>query len=237
MKLNIQATNTEINNLITIAQNAPSAEAYERAIHSLWVHFGDFFIALVAKKSYLIDSDFSLKGCSPKERQSYLAGDAFMFFCKAVTNFDPSRKVPFAAYISKIGDWRMLDEKRNNAKRSKREKLDHYTNNVDSDEESYSRFDSCDVNPFTDERIEQDRDFDRMDLVARIRKCLAANDPKARQRFDIMHELCCEDDYTDAEAARRIGCERANMKNVRKSLLQIMVDNGLEEECRLLMAA
>jgi hypothetical protein len=237
MKLNIQATTTEINNLIALAQTAPSAEAYERAIQVLWAIFGDYFTALVAKNSYLIDSDFSLRGYSPAERQSYQAGTAYMLFCKAVTDFEPSRKVPFAAYIAKIGEWRMRDEKRKNAKHSKREELDRCTSNSDSDEESYSRIDNCDVNPFTGERNELDCDFDKKDLVALFKKRLAARDPKALNRFNIIHELCSEGNYSDAEAARRIGCERANMKNVKKSLRQTMAECGLEEEFRLLMAA
>ncbi len=237
MALNNQATTTEINNLIALAQTAPSPEAYERAIQALWTIFGDYFTALVAKNSYLIDSDFSLRGYSPAERQSYQAGTAYMLFCKAVSDFEPSRKVPFAAYIAKIGKWRILDEKRKNAKRSKREELDRYASSSDSDEESYSRIDNCDVNPFTGERNELDCDFDKKDLVARFKKRLATSDPKALSRFDIIYELCSEGNYSDAEAARRIGCERANMKNVKKNLRQTMAECGLEEEFRQLMAA
>ena len=131
----------------------------------------------------------------------------------------------------------MRDEKRKNAKRSKREELDRCTSNSDSDEEQYSRIDNRDVNPFTGERNELDCDFDKKDLVARFKKRLAARDPKALHRLDIIHELCSEGNYSDAEAARRIGCERANMKNVKKSLRQTMAECGLKEEFRLLMAA
>ena len=237
MKLNNQATTTEINNLIALAQTAPSPEAYERAIQALWTIFGDYFTALVAKNSYLIDSDFCIRGYSPAERQSYQAGTAYMLFCKAVSDFEPSRKVPFAAYIAKIGEWRMRDEKRKNAKRSKREELDRCTSNSDSDEGSYSRIDNYDVNPFTGERNELDCDFDKKDLLVQFKKRLAARDPKALNRFNIMYELCREGNYSDAEAARRIGCERANMKNVKNNLIQIMAECGLKEEFRLLMAA
>ncbi len=237
MALNNQATTTEINNLIAIVQTAPSAEAYKKAIHALWAIFGDFFTALVAKKSYLLNSDFSLWGCSPAERRENLAGNAYMLFCKAVSDFEPSRKVPFAAYIAKIGKWRMLDEKRKNAKRSKREELDRPTNSDDCDEESSSRIDNCDVNPFTGERNIQDCDFEKRDFVNRIKESLAASAPKALHRFDIIYELCSEGNYSDAEAARRIGCERANMKSVKKNLRQTMAECGLEEEFRQLMAA
>jgi hypothetical protein len=237
MALNNQATTAEINDLIERAQTAPNPEVYEREIQALWTIFRENFTALVAKNSYLIDSDFSLRGSSPAERKFHQAGTAYMLFCKAVSDFEPSRKVPFAAYIAKIGEWRMLDEKRKNAKRSKREVLDRCASNNDSEEESYSRIDNCDINPFTGERNEQDCEFDRKDFVARIKKCLAANDPKALSRLDVMYEICNEGDYSDAEAARRIGCERANMKNVRNNLLQIMAKFGLEEEYRRLMAA
>ncbi|WP_295057178.1 sigma factor [uncultured Fibrobacter sp.] len=191
----------------------------------------------MAKKSYLLNSDFSLWGCSPAERRENLAGNAYMLFCKAVSDFEPSRKVPFAAYIAKIGKWRMLDEKRKNAKRSKREELDRPTNSDDCDEESSSRIDNCDVNPFTGERNIQDCDFEKRDFVNRIKESLAASAPKALHRFDIIYELCSEGNYSDAEAARRIGCERANMKSVKKNLRQTMAECGLEEEFRQLMAA
>ena len=233
----IQATTAEINDLIARAQTAPSPKAYEREIQALWTIFGENFTALVAKNSYLIDSDFSLRGSSPAERRENLAGTAYMLFCKAVSDFEPSRKVPFAAYIAQIGEWRMRDEKRKNAKRSKREELDRCASNSDSDEESYSRIDNCDVNPFTGERNELDCDFDKKDLLVRFKKRLAARDPKALNRFNIMYELCREGNYSDAEAARRIGCERANMKNVKNNLIQIMAECGLKEEFRLLMAA
>lgn len=191
----------------------------------------------MAKKSYLLDSDFSLWGCSPAERRENLAGNVYMLFYKAVLDFEPSRKVPFAAYIAKIGEWRMRDEKRKNAKRSKREELDRCASNSDSDEEQYSRIDNCDVNPFTGERNELKCDFDKKDLVALFKKRLAARDPKALHRLNIIHELCSEGNYSDAEAARRIGCERANMKNVKNNLIQIMAECGLKEEFRQLMAA
>ena len=236
MKLNIQATATQINNLVAIVQAAPSEYDHDKAIYALWDIFGNYFMALVAKKSYLIDSDFSLNGYSPAERKANLAGNAYMLFCKAVTDFDPSRKVPFAAYIAKIGEWRMLDEKRKNAKRKAREELERDAKYSDCDEELYSRIDNCDMNPFTGERNFLECDFEKEDSIVRIRKCLAA-DPKALRRFDIMYELCCSGEYSDAEAARRIGCERANMKNVKNSIRLMLINSGLEYDCGLLMAA
>ena len=230
-----QATTTQVSNLIVIAQTAPTADAYEKAMHTLWEIFGDDFTATVAKKSYLIDSDFSLNGYSFKERRNSLASFAYIQFCKAVKDYEPSRKVPFEAYIAEIGGWRLLDEKRKNSKRSKREELDKSTKYND-DEEAYSHIDNCDVNPFTGERNVLECDFETENTIARIRESLA-DDPKALHRFNVMYELCCSGDYSDAEAARRLGCKRPNMKNVKKSIMLKLISCGLENDCRLLMAA
>ena len=230
-----QATPTQINNLIALAQTAPTAGAYNMAIHALWEIFGEAFTATLAKKSYLIDSDFSLKGNSPKDRRNSLASYAFILFCKAVSDFEPSKKVPFAAYIAKIGGWRLLDEKRKNSKRSKHEELEKDARPRD-DDESYSRIDNCDVNPFTGERNVLESDSEKEDFIARIREHLA-DDPKVLHRFDVMYELFRLGEYSDAEAARRLGCERANMKNVKKSIMLKLINSGLEYDCRLLMAA
>lgn len=231
-----QATPTKINDLIASAQTDPTAGNYKMAIHALWKYFGEAFTATLAKKSYLIDSDFSLKGSTPKDRRNSLASYAFILFCKAVSDFEPSRKVPFAAYIAKIGAWRLLDEKRKNSNRSKHEELEKDTKYSDGEEDSYSRIDNCDVNPFTGERNFLESDSEKEDSIARIRECLA-DDPKVLHRFDVMYELCRLGEYSDAEAARRLGCERANMKNVKKSIMQKLINSGLEYDCRLLMAA
>ena len=230
-----QATTTQVSNLIVIAQTAPTADAYEKAMHTLWEIFGDDFTATVAKKSYLIDSDFSLNGYSFKERRNSLASFAYILFCKAVKDYEPSRKVPFEAYIAEIGGWRLLDEKRKNSKRSKREEPDKSTKYND-DEEAYSRIDNCDVNPFTGERNVLESDSETEDSIARIRERLA-DDPKALHRFNVMYELCRSGEYSDAEAARRLGCKRPNMKNVKKSIMLKLISCGLEYDCRLLMAA
>ena len=237
MRLNQpQATTTQICNLIAIAQTAPTAEASEKAIHDLWEIYGDEFTATVAKKSYLMDSDFSLNGCTPKERRNSLAGYAYMLFRKAVKDYEPSKKVPFEAYFAKIGGWRLLDEKRKNSKRSKHEKTEKNAKYSDDEEDSHSLIDNCDVNPFTGERNFQECDTEKEDSIARIRESLA-DDPKVLQRCDVMYELCLSGEYSDAEAARRIGCERANMKNVKNSIMMKLINSGLEYDCRLLMAA
>jgi hypothetical protein len=92
------------------------------------------------------------------------------------------------------------------------------------------------VNPFTGERNFQECDTEKEDFIVRIRESLA-DDPKVLHRFDVMYELCCSGDYSDAEAARRLGCERANMKNVKNSIMTKLINSGLENDCRLLMAA
>ena len=61
-----QANTTDTNRLITVAQTASTAEEREQACHTLWSIYGDRFMGVVAKASYLINSDFNLQGCSPK---------------------------------------------------------------------------------------------------------------------------------------------------------------------------
>jgi Tfp pilus assembly protein PilV len=119
-----KATASQINNLIAIAQATPSEYAHDKAMYTLWDIFGDYVMALVAKNSFLTSSDFSLNGCSPKERKANLAGDAYMVFCKAVQDFDPSMNVPFEAFFANKIRWHVADEKRKNAKRDKVEKVE-----------------------------------------------------------------------------------------------------------------
>ena len=57
---NTKATAAQINNLIAIAQAAPSEYAHDKAMYTLWDIFGDYVMALVAKNSFQICSDFSL---------------------------------------------------------------------------------------------------------------------------------------------------------------------------------
>ena len=230
-----KATASQINNLIAIAQAAPSEYAHDKAMYTLWDIFGDYVMALVAKNSFLTSSDFSLNGCSPKERKANLAGDAYMVFCKAVQDFDPSMNVPFEAFFANKIRWHVADEKRENAKRNKHEKLDRYAKN--SDDEVFSRIDNNDTNIFTEERNVLESDYEQSEIIDIIRLRLA-NSPKMLKAFDTMYEVSRNcDKYTDVEVAQALHCTRANTGKIKKNICKFLIDCGLEDECRQLMAA
>jgi len=230
-----KATAAQINNLIAIAQASPSEQAHDKAIYALWDIFGNYFMALVAKNSFLTSSDFSLNGCSPKERKANLAGDAYMVFCKAVQDFDPNKNVPFEAFFANKIRWHVADEKRKNSKRNKREKVDRDLKN--SDDEAYSRFENEDTNMFTGERNVLESDYEQSEIIDIIRHRLAKS-PKMLRAFDTMYEVSRNcDKYTDIEVAEALHCTRANTGKIRMNIRKFLIDCGLENECRLLMAA
>lgn len=232
---NTKATAAQINNLIAIAQAAPSEYAHDKAMYTLWDIFGDYVMALVAKNSFLINSDFSLNGCSPKDRKANLAGDAYMVFCKAVQDFDPTLKVPFEAFFAQKISWHMADEKRKNAKRGDREKVESRLKK--NDDEADSIIDNGDMNPFTGERNVLESDYEQCEIIDIIRHRLA-NSPKMLKAFDTMYEVSRNcDKYTDVEVAEALHCTRANTGKIKKNIRKFLIDNGLENECRLLMAA
>ena len=230
-----KATASQINNLIAIAQAAPNEYAHDKAMYTLWDIFGDYVMALVAKNSFLTSSDFSLNGCSPKERKANLAGDAYMVFCKAVQDFDPSMNVPFEAFFANKIRWHVADEKRKNAKRDKVEKVESKLKKNDDDD--YSCIENEDTNPFTEERNELESDYEQSEIIDIIRHCLA-NNPKMLKAFNTMYEVSCDcDKYTDIEVAQALHCTRANTGKIKKNICKFLIDCGLEDECRLLMAA
>ena len=230
-----KATASQINNLIAIAQAAPSEYAHDKAMYTLWDIFGDYVMALVAKNSFLTSSDFSLNGCSPKERKANLAGDAYMVFCKAVQDFDPSMNVPFEAFFANKIRWHVADEKRKNAKRDKVEKVESKLKKNDDDD--YSCIENEDTNPFTEERNELESDYEQSEIIDIIRLRLA-NSPKMLKAFDTMYEVSRNcDKYTDVEVAQALHCTRANTGKIKKNICKFLIDCGLEDECRLLMAA
>ena len=232
---NTKATASQINNLIAIAQAAPSEYAHDKAMYTLWDIFGDYVMALVAKNSFLTSSDFSLNGCSPKERKANLAGDAYMVFCKAVQDFDPSMNVPFEAFFANKIRWHVADEKRKNAKRDKVEKVESKLKKNDDDD--YSCIENEDTNPFTEERNELESDYEQSEIIDIIRLRLA-NSPKMLKAFDTMYEVSRNcDKYTDVEVAEALHCTRANTGKIKKNICKFLIDCGLEDECRLLMAA
>ena len=230
-----KATEAQINTLIAIAQDSPSDYAHDKAICTLWDIYGSYFMALVAKNSFLISSDFSLNGYSPKDRKANLAGDAFMVFSKAVLDFDPSMKVPFEAFFANKIRWHMADEKRKNSKRGDLEKTE--SNLKKNDDEGHSPIEIADTNPFTGERNVLESDYEQSEIIDIIRHRLAKK-PKMLREFNTMYEVSCNcDKYTDVEVAEALHCTRANTGKIKMNIRKFLIDCGLEDECRLVMAA
>lgn len=233
-------TATQINNLFALAQGAPDEDVRTQALHTLWEIYGAKFLALVTKKSFKMDSDFDLNGYSFQYRQNSLAGNAFVVFRNAVLNFDYTRKVPFEAFIAKKAGWHVADEKRKNAKRSRREERESVKKDCGADKEegeTLSCVENCDVNPFTHEVNTIDISWEGRDLVARMRSKLAMVNPGLLRPFDAMYMASELNDYTDAAVGRALGCTRANVGVVRMKIREILVENGFEEEFHMLLAA
>ena len=223
--------NTETTRLIAVAQTAARAEEREQAIFDLWQIHGDRLAGIMAKTSYHISSDFSCNGYSPKERQRNLAGDAFTVLHDAILAFDLDAGVPFAAYIAQKGNWRIMEEKRQNSIRSKYEKLvDFSLESLSASEKPGEDRDlrllrkaiSC--KPDFEEEILND------DRIQRIYRATKQN-PKLHKYFDTSIKLTKEGyEYSDAEVARRLGCTRANVGLYKKSLNRLVKEKGLLDD-------
>ena len=229
---------TAINSLIAAAQTAANEVDRDKAINELWDICGDSIVGIMAGKSYQMDSDFSLRGSTPKERKDNLLGDAYFIFYNAVATFNPDLGVPFIAYTTQKSSWFLATEKRNNAKRSDREKcVDFSMEGGRSCEENSetSRMLAILKNLASNDSFESDCDWeDAIGLVYRTIK----HAPKLYEYFTASLDLCKEgEEYSDAEVARHMGCTRASVGLYRKALVRTMKENGLLAEFTQLMAA
>ncbi|SHM75294.1 hypothetical protein [Fibrobacter sp. UWB7] len=234
-----QTNNTAaINNLIAIAQTAVNEDVRNKAINELWGLCGDQIAGIMAGKSFQMDSDFSLKGYSPKERQDSLLGNAYYLFYNAVATFNPSLGVPFIAYTTQKSSWFLATEKRNNSKRSKREEYVDFSLECGPSTESSpeaSRMMEIFKGIAHKDRFENDCYWE--DAVQVLSHAIQ-NSPKLSKYFEASLEVCKEgDDYSDANVARYMGCTRACVGQYRKALLRMMEENGLSAEFNQLMAA
>ena len=224
MQHNTHAANT--NRLVAIAQTASNADDREQAMLDLWAIHGARLVGIMAKTSYRIDSDFSLRGSTLGDRQANLAGDAFFLFHKVFLEFDLYAGVPFEAYIAKKGNWHVADEKRENSKRGKREicyDFDRVPSNgrtpeEDDDVKSIRKALAC-KGGFEKACI----DKDSIDAIYRATESV----PKLHRYVGVCRELSREDyDYSDAEVARRMGCTRANVGHYKKELVRMMQEDS-----------
>ena len=230
--------NAAINNLIAIAQTTANEDIRNKAINELWDLCGDQIAGIMAGKSFQMDSDFSLKGYSPKERQDSLLGNAYYLFYNAVATFNPSLGVPFIAYTTQKSSWFLATEKRNNTKRSKREEFVDFSLECGPSTEctpEASRIMEIFKGIAHSDNIENDCYWE--DAAQLIRKTLKQA-PKLNDYFEASLKLCAEgEEYRDATVARIMGCTRACIGQYRKALIRTMQENGLLAEFTQLMAA
>ena len=245
----IAATNdTSTLNLIRTAQDQSDKAASKAALLSLWNMLGQAATGIAVKQSYKRDSDHSLHGYTLAQRRNNLSSDAFMVFRKAVMEFDTSRGVPFMAYIAKKLGWQIRTDKRNNSKRTEHEILTDYSlesgSGIDFSKDPYC---TRDLANFTKYDMEEplashmvrdiEGDCARNDAIELIMRCIKDN-PKMSEYVKTMKQICEDGDKaTDAEAAERMHCTRANTHNIHKKLLQLLEEQGVIEECRLALAA
>lgn len=224
MQYNASPANT--NRLIAIAQTAANADDRNPALHELWRIHGNRLVCVMAKKSCQIDSDFGYRGCSFKERQDNLMGDAYLVFCEAVMSFDSSKGVPFAAYVAQKGNWHIADEKRENSKRGGMEKcVDFTVENLSACDESDNAADLAIIR----KALKCNAGFDDEIYWKKMLFCIyqaTEQNFRLHKYFGFCLELLSEDaDYSDAEIARRMGCTRANVGVYKKALIRMMKED------------
>lgn len=215
---NTPATTTPINNLIALAQTAPTEEARASAIGQMWEQFGDKIVGIAAKQSYTMDSDFGYHGYSVADRRAAVMGETFEVFLKTAQEFDATLGVPFMAHAANKVKWQLQTNKRENAKKDDREVSLDYIENCSAPND-------------------MENSVYLKDAIAAIRRSLVVNTTLLRY-FDTLVDICYDGlNPTDAEAARRMGCTRASTNNYRKQLLQHLSDYNLVEDCRMALAA
>jgi hypothetical protein len=224
---------TRTNRLIAVAQKAVNANDRDQALYELWDIYGKLLAGTMAKKAYQIDSDFDDRGDKAADRRRKQGGNAYIVFHEAVMSFDPSKGVPFAAYVVQKGNWRVEDDKRENSRRCK------YQKSVDfSLEGKASSMDPCESEDLRTLREARDyadtRSFDEeMDWKEAFHKIDHATerDPRLHKYIEVCRELRNEDcDYSDAEVGRRMGCSRANVGVYKKKLIRLVREEGLLDD-------
>ena len=203
--------------LVNQAKEAKSEDARDLTIHNLWALCGEYVTNMVVSKSYKIDSDFSLHGKSPKERQAELSLKAFHKFRDCALKFDPSFGVPFLAWVAKKIGWRLLDDKRANTKRGKREK------------ECAAKAYRCHGEDLLTDEASRLQACDNRRLIARCRKVIMERAPKLLPAFDAMEKdskensRCC-----DSHFAKTLGCSKVYAGILKKKIHDILVDCGMD---------
>ena len=220
----------QIDVLVNIAKRDPRSDVRVKATHALWELCGDFIVHVTTKNSIKVDSDYSYHGMSFSERSCELMGQCYRWFLKWLKDYDPSRGVPFLAFVCSKSEFQMKDEQRKNARRSKWVSMEG-ADGCFSDSASFA---NCDKKPFTYEINSFESDVEKEDLLRVLRK-ECGDSPRMLEVFNAMNEVKDEcNKHSDAAMAEKLGCTRANALLLRKKTAAFLRKKGLEDDCRLI---
>ena len=222
----VLSSQKNINRLVEAVQNARSEYIRSDILGLLWGIVGKTIMGNMVGKSYQIKSDFDMFGDSPKERLANLAADGYLVFCKAVMTFDLKLGVPFLAYIAQKIVWKLISDKRANAKRT--------NHMVIGSRLKASSFNDSPEDPFiallekTSNKEDVEGNCFRKDAVLKIKQ-VAASEPKITAYIEACQELCNQGYRgSDAEVARHMGCTRASTGIYRKKLVRLLAEKGMD---------
>lgn len=209
----VRSTQGIVSMLAKQVQDSTNEEYRADALEELWGIIGNTIVHSMVK-------------ISKKPREKVL-GDAFLFFRKAVMNFDPSLGVPLLAYVIQESNWNYATANRKERKHRDREKLD----DASQDEEEDNPFMKSPRTERTDfYRYGQDIEGDcfRKNAILQIEQ-IASRDKKLADYFSACQKACSHGlNCSDAEVARYMGRTRACTGMYRKKLIRLLADNGLD---------
>lgn len=230
--------------LISIAQDSTKpANIRLAATRRLWDIHGEYFLGLMAAKSRVMNSDWSLQGLSDKERGVHISDQVFTVFWKTVLKFDLTKGTPFLAHLTQMGEYSLKTAKRNNSKITEREvfidfSLESRPNNPSKDpEKDEEGLMTMVINEISSKNEFEKRIFHMLAIEATKRAI--SNKKRLLEYFAVAIEIYNNSTkrYTDAEAAERMKITRAQVGNLRRQLLELLECAGLLTKYRRIIAA
>ena len=240
-KINSLAIKAQIVKLVSIAQSKGNQDVRKNATDMLWNLCGDFILGVTTKNSIKIDSDHALHGKSFAERSNDLMGVCYEMFLNCIEKFNPSFGVPFLAFVADESKRLMLTEKRNNSRRSKKMKIDCFSDFVNCAEDDEGNISSnlynSDINPFTQEVNSFEAEMERESMENAIRNVLLAK-PELLHVFETMQMVVDGGEKPSrANVAEKMDCTPQNAQYHIKKLCDLLVKRGLIHDFHLLMVA
>ena len=208
----VRSTQEIVNMLAKQAQDATNEDYRIDTLEELWGIVGNTIVHSMIK-------------ISKKPREKIL-GDSYLFFRKAVLNFDPSLGVPLLAYVIQESNWSFATANRKEQKHRKREPLESSLYD-DTDEEPNKASHSSVYPGFYHYGQDVDGNCFRKNAILQIEQ-IASRDKKLADYFSACKKACFHGlDCTDAEVARYMGRTRACTGIYRRKLVRLLAENGL----------